>query len=119
MVFLGGAGGAREIVRSRTAESFSQDPFLYYILYIDQSGFHYIMLRTIANGAPDPRCPGKTCVMFKFRQLDDLFHTLKTVKDLRHLVHHGSTEQWVWCLIHMWSMLHVISVICYLMIICV
>jgi hypothetical protein len=25
-----------------------------------------------------------------------------------------STEQWVWCLMHMWSMLHVISVICLL-----
>jgi hypothetical protein len=23
-----------------------------------------------------------------------------------------STDQWVWCLMHMWSMLHVISVIC-------
>ena len=30
-----------------------------------------------------------------------------------------STEQLVWCLIHMWSMLYVISVKCYLMRICV
>jgi hypothetical protein len=30
-----------------------------------------------------------------------------------------STEQLVWCLLHMWSMVHVISVICYLMCICI
>jgi len=40
----------------------------------------------VGFGAPDPRCPGQTRVMFKFRQLDDLFHSLKTVKGLLLLV---------------------------------
>jgi len=94
----------------------SKQPFLCYILYIEQWGFHWSMCQTIANGASDPRCPGQTCVMFKFRQLDDLFHTLKTVKVLLHLVPpqtpRSSAPGYQWCLMYMWSMLHVISVIC-------
>ncbi len=38
------------------------------------------------EGVPVPRDPGKTRRMFKFRQPDDLFHTLKTVKGLLRLV---------------------------------
>jgi hypothetical protein len=38
------------------------------------------------EGVPDPRDPGQTRVLFKFRQPDDLFHTLKTVKGILHLV---------------------------------
>ena len=57
-----------------------------YILYIELWGFHCRMLETITNGASDPRCPGQTCLLFKFRQPDDLFHTLKTVKGLLRLV---------------------------------
>jgi hypothetical protein len=44
----------------------SKQPFLCYILYIEQWGFHWSMCQTIANDASDPRCPGQTCVMFKF-----------------------------------------------------
>jgi hypothetical protein len=44
------------------------------------------MTPAIADGAPDPRCPGQTRAMFKFRQPDDLFHALKTVKGLLLLV---------------------------------
>jgi len=56
------------------------------IVYIEQWEFHYNMRQTIANGTPDAQCPGQTRVLFKFRQPDDLFHTLKTVKELLHLV---------------------------------
>ena len=36
------------------------------------------MFQTIANGAPDARCPGQTRTMLKFRLPDDLFHTCWT-----------------------------------------
>jgi hypothetical protein len=39
-----------------------------------------------SNGAPDPRGPGQTRVLLKFRQPVDPVHTLKTVKGLLHLV---------------------------------
>jgi hypothetical protein len=61
-------------------------PFLCYILYIEQWGFHCIMCKTIANGVLESRSPGQTRALFKFRQSDDFFHTLKTVKGLMHLV---------------------------------
>ncbi len=38
------------------------------------------------QGVPGPRRPGQTRVLFKFRQPVDLFHTLKTVQGLLHLV---------------------------------
>jgi hypothetical protein len=57
---------------------------------------------------------------WSFDNLTTSLHTLKTMwgpDTLRSVT--DSTEQFVWCLIHMWSMLHVISVICYLMCICI
>jgi hypothetical protein len=37
------------------------------------------MTPATADGAPDPRCPGQTRALFKFRQpLYYLFHALKT-----------------------------------------
>jgi hypothetical protein len=69
------------------------------------------MIQTIVKGGPDPRCPGKTSTLLKFRQPDDLLHSLKTMWGpvvLRSVM--DSTEQLVWCLMYMWSMLHVISV---------
>jgi hypothetical protein len=44
------------------------------------------MCQTIVNGALDPRCPGQTREQLKFRQPDDLLHSLKTVNDLLHFV---------------------------------
>ena len=61
------------------------------------------MTPATADGVPDPRCPGQTRALFKFRQPDDLYHTLKT-GGLRLLVREGaaasrsvtdSTEQWI------------------------
>jgi hypothetical protein len=71
---------------SRTTRTFKQSHFLCYILYIDQWGFHCSMPSDHREGVPDPRCPGQKRVMFKFRQPDDLFHTLKTVKGMLDLV---------------------------------
>jgi hypothetical protein len=62
-------------------------PIFYVIYYIlNSGGFAASCLQTITDGVPDPRYPGQTRVMFKFRQPDDLFHTLKTVKELLHHV---------------------------------
>ena len=36
------------------------------------------MTPATADGAPDPRCPGQTFALFKFRQPEYLFHALKT-----------------------------------------
>jgi hypothetical protein len=66
--------------------AFKQPQFLCYILYIEQWRFRYSMPLATADGAPDPRSPGHTRALFKFRQPDDLFHTLKTVKGLLLLV---------------------------------
>jgi hypothetical protein len=73
----------------------SEQSFLCYILYIDQWGLHYSMCQTIANGAPDPRCPGQTRVMFKFRQPDDLFHTEDSEGAVAPRSVTDFTEQWV------------------------
>jgi hypothetical protein len=100
MVFLGGAGeGKRKpqgtssmVVFRCTTRVDKQDHFLCYILYIEQWGFRCIMLETIGNGVRGPRCPGQTCAQLKCRQLDDLFHALKTVKGLLHLVPSRTTR---------------------------
>ena len=95
-VFAGGGGGGEEETPGHVQQGrffdgrreFSNRPIFYVIYYIlnTEWGFFCIMVQTIENGVHGPRCPGQTCVMFKFRQLDDLFHELKTVKDLMHLV---------------------------------
>ena len=68
-----------------------QPHFLFYMLYLEQCGFHCSMSlsQTIANDAPDLRGPGQTRATFKFRQPDDLFHTLKTVKGCFTSFRHG------------------------------
>jgi hypothetical protein len=40
----------------------------------------------IGKVPPDPRGPGQTRTLFKFRQPADFFHTLKTVRRLIHIV---------------------------------
>jgi hypothetical protein len=49
------------------------------------------MTPATADGAPDPRCPGQTRALFKFRQPDYLFHALKT-GGLRLLVREGAVS---------------------------
>ncbi len=43
------------------------------------------MLQTISNGVPDPRWPGQTRTLLKFRQPDDLFHVMHC-EDLLYFV---------------------------------
>ncbi len=69
---------------------FEQPHFFYVIYYISSSGgVAVIMTPATADGAPDPRCPGQTRVLFKFRQPEYLFHALKT-GGLRLLVREGA-----------------------------
>ena len=116
--FLGGRGRGRGLVRASTTESFSQETlgfkqshFLCYILYIEQWGFRCSMRQTIANGSRSSM-PWAACVV----QVGTARRLLPRTEDSEGPVapcsSTDSTEQWVWCLIHMWSMLHVISVIC-------
>jgi hypothetical protein len=78
------------------------------------------MLQVIADGAHRASRPWTDTYTVEVSTTDDLFHTLKTMwgpDTLRSVT--DSTEQFVWCLLHMRSMLHVISVICYLTHICI
>ena len=103
-----------------TTSAFEQPHFLCCILYIDQWGFHYFMFQTISDGDPRVSRSWSDTYVVEVSTTDDLFHTLKTMwgpVPLRSTT--DSTEQLIWCLIHMWSMLHVISVICYLTRICI
>ncbi len=60
-------------------------PF-YVIYYIMISGGFTVESSDHREGAPGPRCPDQTRTLSKFRQPDDLFHTLKTVKGMLYLV---------------------------------
>jgi hypothetical protein len=91
--FWVGRGGVRESIRSRSTGSvfdgrhtFLNSPiFLCYILYIDQLGFLCIKFHRIVKSTLDLDNLDRH-TLFKSRQLDDLFHTLKTVKGLLYLV---------------------------------
>jgi hypothetical protein len=92
MFFLGWARGEEKAPgygqqgRSLDGTRFQTSPFCY-ILYISQWKFRCsIMRQTIANGGPDPRCPGQTGALFGFRQVVNLVHTLKTMEGLFLLV---------------------------------
>ncbi len=78
------------------------------------------MLQVIADGAHRASRPWTDTYTVEVSTTDDLFHTLKTMWGPDTLCSvTNSTEQFVWCLLHMRSMLHVISVICYLTCICI
>jgi hypothetical protein len=71
--FLGGRGGKRKRqdtvsrVGRWTTRAFKQPHFvLYYILH--SGSFAAACLQAIANGDPDPRCPGQTGALFRLRQ---------------------------------------------------
>jgi hypothetical protein len=59
---------------------FANSPILYDIYYVVNSGgFTTSCFKTIENSVPDLRFPFQTRTLLKFRQPDDLFHTLKTM----------------------------------------
>jgi hypothetical protein len=91
MFFSWGVGGGEEetpghVFLSRFRRTTRVSEQSCYILHIEQWGFRFNMSQTISNGVPDPRCLGQTRVLVKFRQPDDLLHSLKTVKGLLHFV---------------------------------
>jgi hypothetical protein len=89
--FLGGTGGEEKASghgqqgRSLDDALFQTAPFCF-ILYITQWKFRCRMRQTISNGGTNPRCPGQTGVLFRFRHPVDLVHALKTMKGLCLLV---------------------------------
>jgi hypothetical protein len=90
MVFVGGSGGERETDRVCSTGSvfagqhtFLNNPIFYVIYYRLNSGDFVSDHR---EKCPRPRHPGQTCVLFKCRQVDDLFHTLNPVKGMVHIV---------------------------------
>jgi hypothetical protein len=90
---------------------------LYVIYWVVR--FHCIILQDHRKRCPRSSISWVDTYVLKFQQLDDLVHTLKTIEGVAPRSTTDSTEQLVWCLIHMWSMLYLISVIYYLMCVCV
>ena len=114
----GGGGGEEDssgqVLQSRFRRRHvgSNSPIFYVIYYILISGGFDAACVRPSRTTPDPRCPGKH-VMFKLGQFDDpLPHTEDSEGSAAPLSKSDSTEQWVWCLMHMRSILHVISVVC-------
>ena len=97
------------------------NPIFYVVYYILISGvFAASCFKPGGKGVPRSSRPWAETYAVEFSTTDDLFHTLKTMwgpVTLRSVT--DSTEQLVWCLMHMRSMLHDISVICYLRRICI
>jgi hypothetical protein len=90
-----GWGGGRERKRQGTfnrvgfhltTHVFKQTHVLCYILYIEQWWIHYIKFQNIVKSVLDLDTLGSVCALFNLRQPVDLFHSLKTVKGLLHLV---------------------------------
>ncbi len=94
--FLGGAGEGRRRRQDTFSivcffvgrHEFPNSPF-YVIHYIFSNGGFTPASSDHREGAPGPRRPGQTRALFKFRQPDDFFHTLKTLNGLRSSFHHG------------------------------
>jgi hypothetical protein len=95
-------------------------PIFYVVYYILISGvFSASCFKPGGKGVPRSSRTWTDTYDVEVSTTDDLFHVLKTMWGPAALLSTtDSTEQLVWCLIHMWSMLHVISVICYLTRIC-
>ncbi len=92
--FVGGVGeGKRRLQGTFSMVCFfhwtmqvSEHPFLCYTLYIERWRFRCSIFRPSRRGPRSVTPWADTCALFKFRQPDDLLHTLKTVKGLLHLV---------------------------------
>jgi hypothetical protein len=98
--FLGGRGRGRGTPGHDCRDVFADDAsskqplvFLYYIL---RSGsFAAAMRKAIANGDPDPRCPGQTRALFGLRQPVDLARIEDGEGAAAPRSATDSTEQWV------------------------
>jgi hypothetical protein len=120
--FFGGRDRGRGGSRARTAESFSQDdtrfqtvPFFHVIYYVFRSGGFVVAYFRSSRKVPSTSMPWTvTCVVqtsitrrpvprIEDSEGDDVPRSCSTT---------DSTDQWVWCFIHIRFMLYVISVIC-------
>jgi hypothetical protein len=80
--FLGGCGRGRGTpghVLQFVSSEVPNSPYLVFY-YVMSSGGFVSVSSDHHEGSPGPWCPGQTRGLFKFRQPDDLFYTLKTVK---------------------------------------
>ena len=140
--FSWGGGGGEEELQDTTAETFSQTtrvpniPLCLCLYYILRSGsFAAAMRKAIANGGPDPRCPGQTRALFGLRQPADLVHALKTVKGLlllvpqrtprssgydvyAHAVYVVICYMSITCICLLYVVICYMSVICYISVVC-
>ena len=89
----GGGGGEEETPGHGLLSRFfagrresPNSPFFYVIYYILSSGSFAASSFRASRKVPSTSTPWADVSLFKCRQLDDLFHTLKTVKGLLHLV---------------------------------
>ena len=106
--FLGGVGEGKRTRQGKycrvvfTGDARVQTaPFFYVIYYILSSGGFATSCERPSGTDPDPRCPGQHA-LFKLGQLDDpLPHTEDSEGSAAPRSATDSTEQWVWCIMHM------------------
>jgi len=110
--FLGGGGGEEELQDTRT-KRVSKQSLLSYISYVDQLGFSLQHVSDNREWCPrssrpwTDKCevqPSTTRRPVPYIEDSEGTPAPRSVTD--------STEQWVWCFMHMRFMLQVISVIC-------
>jgi hypothetical protein len=104
--------GERLLSRFRRTTRVSEQPFLCYILYIEQWRFRYSLFRPSPRGPRSATPWTDTCVV----QVSTTGRPVPHIEDSAGTVVPRSTtdsmKEWVWCFMHMRFMLHVISVIC-------
>ena len=106
--FLGGVGVGKRTRQGKYCRvvfagdaRVQTDPFFYVIYYILSSGGFVGTWFRPSRTTPDPRCPGQH-VLFKLGQFDEpLQHTEDSEGPATPRSTTDSTEQWVWCLMHM------------------
>jgi hypothetical protein len=115
--FLGGRGGKRKnqgtvsMVGRWTTRVFKQPHFVLYFI-LSSGSFASVCLQAIANGVPDPRCPGQTGVLFRLRQPTTYSTHLRRWRDCCSSFRHGLHGAVGMMFMYMRSML--IYVICLL-----
>ena len=118
--FLGGRGRGRGSVRASPAESFftglralSNSPIFYVIYYMLSSGGFATACFRPSGKVPSTSMPwADTCDVQASTIRRPVLHTEDSEGDAVPRSVTDSTEQWVWCFMHMRYMLYVISVIC-------
>ncbi len=102
----------QDVVRETSTVFVNNPTFSCYILYIGQWGFHYIKFQKSWKVPSTSTTWTDMCVVQVSTTRRPLLHTEDGEGTASPRSTTDSTDQWVWCLIHIWSLLHVISVIC-------